>query len=316
MVDRSPGAHLPVAGGAGETRLDRALELVREQLGERADPGDRVRWVSPFRAPFEGSVGESPPAPWLAAERWPAPRPRWEEHDVPGALWVTDRTPARMPNAAGLVSAGGAPVPGPVGAGRAWDGERLVAVGGEPARVRIDGGLPEPVRRVTRVWAEAAGHALVGGGDAELTVRLTAGVGGRVEATCGRDGWSASGAWRPLAPRADRPEEAWLVDTGGAVVVASTPGAVDVALEELGEPSGDPAAFALSWAELFERALLPGPGVVALEHRLAAKPAFLAPAAPPGAVPAPGERHVRLPLDAALALAGAAMAVVGLLLRR
>ena len=35
----------------------------------------------------------------------------------------------------------------------------------------------------------------------------------------------------------------------------------------LGEPSGDPASFAISWATLFERAALPGAGIVSVADR-------------------------------------------------
>jgi hypothetical protein len=105
----------------------------------------------------------------------------------------------------------------------------------------------------------------------------------------GRDGWRARAAFPAFgapAPRDGLPWEPWLSAPGGAVLVRAAPGRVEVALDELVLEPGDPALFAVSWAELFDRALLPHPGVVALADRAAAGPpsqrAPLLPAAPAG----------------------------------
>jgi hypothetical protein len=85
---------------------------------------------------------------------------------------------------------------------------------------------------------------------------------------CERDGWRwevAVGAGRPAG-------EAWLsAPSGGRAVVAWEPGRVRLAPGRYDrEPEGDPADFALSWAELLDRAALGPPGVVAVGERAAA----------------------------------------------
>jgi hypothetical protein len=73
----------------------------------------------------------------------------------------------------------------------------------------------------------------------------------------------------------------------------------------LDEIRGDPAAFAVSWAELFDSAVAPQRGVVALEERaLAGEPVSIAPA-----LPERGGAHRGAWIDAALAFAAAALAL-------
>jgi hypothetical protein len=74
---------------------------------------------------------------------------------------------------------------------------------------------------------------------------------------------------------------------------------------------GDPAAFAVSWAQLFDAALLPPRGVVALEERQAAGAASeRTPERPEGS------RAAQAGFDALLAALAAVLALAALVLRR
>jgi hypothetical protein len=63
----------------------------------------------------------------------------------------------------------------------------------------------------------------------------------------------------------------WL-EHAGAVHVSAAPGRVELSFDRAGPPSGDRASFAVSFARLFDGALLPPPGVVPVAERLAAGP--------------------------------------------
>jgi hypothetical protein len=67
------------------------------------------------------------------------------------------------------------------------------------------------------------------------------------------------------------------------------------------EPRGDPAAFAVSWAELLDRAVLPPSGVIELGERLAAGEE--ASVSPSSAEPPGSSSRTAPPLDAWIAAA-------------
>jgi hypothetical protein len=325
VVDRSPSMGL--ADGAERTRLDAALASAEGWLARECGPGDRVRWLAAGRAPRELPCGERPEPAWLAPERGQGGEPEWGLHDRPGALWITDREPAVPRAHAGLFASGGAAVAGPVAAdGRTtwtWDGEALSArASPRPLAVRVSEpaglALPAVLERMLVAWCEARGLELARQTEHEtlLLVELGGGDGGGEDLVLERDGWRASG--RGALPELDPgPEggtegEAWLaaLDSAGSTLplVRWSPGRIDVGLRALAEPAGDPALFALSWAQLFERAALRPAGVVPLAERRAAG----APLQVPGA-PAPQQEDERTDpgptLDALLAL-GALLAAL------
>ena len=284
VVDRSPSMELE--NGAGGTRLEAALASALAWLARACGPEDRVRWLAPGRSARELAPGERPEPAWLAPERGQGGEPEWALHDRPGALWVTDHEPTVARAGAGLFASGGAAVPGPVAADGhttwLWDGETLLARASPRAlavRVREPAGqaLPAVLERMLRAWCESRGFELARATDAEtlLEVELLAASGGGEELVLERDGWRASG--RGALPAEDAgntaaaSDEIWLVgrSRGGATppVVRAGPGRIQVGLRELGEPSGDPALFALSWGRLFDRSALRPAGVVALAER-------------------------------------------------
>ena len=87
-----------------------------------------------------------------------------------------------------------------------------------------------------------------------------------------RDGWSAAIEIAGAAPDsdADGELEAWLAESSGRRLLSSGPGRVHCPWVSMQDPTGDPAAFAVSWASLFDRASLPPAGVVALAERASA----------------------------------------------
>ncbi len=284
LVDVSPSMNLPLAKA---TRRERALAMALGWLA-REQPDARVEWM----------------------ER---SRPFGPEDDEPDALWLTDRAPTPPPRRAGFFASGGPAVPGPItvdGSTRFdWDGARIVEVaGGAPQRrIEVRGELPPPIARFLDAWAGARGAVVAAVGDDHAALVLhgappsSSGTPAPLEA--GRDGWTAKGAAIGSAPSSDAagPLATWLADASGRALVTTGAGRVHCPWTSMDEPRGDPAAFAVSWAELFDRAVLPPPDVVELGERLAAGPESSAsPSAPPSsessAVDAP-------PLDAWLAAA-------------
>jgi hypothetical protein len=293
LVDRTPSMELALGKG---TRRDRALAMARAWI-ERTEPDASVEWAE------------------SAAPLGPG-------DDREDALWVTDRAPFPPPRHAGFVASGGPSVPGPVaidGTARYdWDGERLVEVpGGAPVRrVEVSGTLPAPLAGVLDAWARARGVEIAGRGEGRSALVVHAVDPGlqsvpvrTIEA--GRDGWTATGTVAGVARSSDPggPLETWLADLDGRAVVTSGPGRIDSRWASMEDAQGDPAAFAVSWARLFDAAVLPPPGVIELAERLAAGEEASAP--PRAAEPAASESRS---LAAWLALASLAGAVVALIL--
>lgn len=322
VVDARPSLELAAREEGGTTRAAAGIARAARLVGARARAADRVRWLLRGGGELVLAPGATPPAGWWRAAD-PGAAPGWEAFDAPGVTLVTDVAPEPPPARAGLVATGARPAPGPIGAtsgatGGAllvWDGERVVP-GGAPAPreacVRAGGGnaLPAPLERVLEAWCEARGVARAPGPSPRTALSLELVAAGEPRAVrCARDGWSAAGAAAALegAPD-DAPWRPWLdaqTDGGERLrVVERAPGRVRTSLVRLDEPAGDPAAFAVSWAELLDEACAPPAGVVPLdERRRAGEPRERAPLDPPPArgAGAGGATDAWLALGAALA---------------
>jgi hypothetical protein len=280
VVDRSPSMYLEEAG---RSRLERALEPVRAWIARELHAGDELLWIDAEHP--DGRVASAPPADLLTAPRVPLAEPDWPRYDRADALWIGDRFDP-IPVQAGFSASGGRAVPGPIGREGTtrldWDGERVVRVenafsAGQLACF-VDPNLPAPLRELARLWADRRGLALHETRNAaDLFALVLVRAGERREVELARDGWSAHARLRAaLVPAAG--ESAWMT-VGGPCVLAA-PGSVRTSIAELDEPAGDPAAFAVSWGELFDAELLDPPGVVPLGERTArGEPAWRAPAA-------------------------------------
>ncbi|MFN0007627.1 MAG: hypothetical protein ACKVXR_06940 [Planctomycetota bacterium] len=245
LVDRSPSMELPLGAG---TRRDRATELARKWIDENLPRGSRVEWLEQ-----RGAFGP--------------------EDDRPDTLWVTDAAPQPPPERAGLVASGGGTVPGAIAVDGTtrfdWDGDRIVEVpmGAPKRRVLVSGELPVPIAGVLAAWADARGAIMGTGDDPGASLVLRTGVSGPSrDVEVGRDGWKA-GATAAGAPP---PLPTWLEDREQRALVCFEPGRIESALVSMSDPEGDPAAFAVSWARLFDDAVLAPPGVVELGERRAA----------------------------------------------
>jgi hypothetical protein len=183
-------------------------------------------------------------------------------------------------------------VPGPVaveGATRFdWDGRKIVAVenGAPPRRAEVRGGIPPTLARVVEAWAGARGVKLASKG-ADRPVLVVHGADpdshdALAAFEAGRDGWTAQGTAIGSAPSSDSdgPLETWLADDRGRALVTTGPGRVDCPWISIDDPRGDPAAFAVSWAALLDRASLEPVGVVELLERSDAGPELSRPPAP------------------------------------
>lgn len=299
VVDARASLALPAGDAGDEPRAAAGIARAARLVGARARPADRVRWLLRGGDELVLAPGAAPPASWWCAAD-PALAPGWEAFDAPGVTLVTDVALAPPPARAGLVATGARPAPGPIGvedgALLVWDGER-VAPGGAPAPreavVRAGGGqaLPGPLERVLAAWCRARGVARVASASPRTALSFELVPAGEPRAVrCARDGWSADGAAAALEASSDASWRPWLEarTEGGASldVVERAPGRVRTSLVRLDEPAGDPAAFAVSWAELLDEVSAPPAGVVPLaERRRAGEPLERAPLDPP---PAPG----------------------------
>jgi hypothetical protein len=202
-------------------------------------------------------------------------------------VWLTDRAPAVQPARASVVAAGGAAVPGPIGARGAdlvvWDGGATrVEPGAAGARRVRTVDVPEPLERFVLAWAGARGVEVVTAPPEELVVSGAAPGADDARARVGAHGWEAEVRFRSGGVSAEAGESVRLA-SGGLALVAAAPGRVRTALTAMEEPAGDPAAFALWWGPLLDGALAPPAGVVPLAERLDA-------GAPSTHVGAPPER--------------------------
>ena len=341
VVDDAPGTELPVdpRDAASPTRREVALEAALAWLAERADENDRVRWLRGDGASLTLAARERPAPEWLALARPRAAAAsggdvwtRLAAQDRAGSLAITDRAPAaEAPKLAGWFASGGAAVPGPIASGAdgvlTWDGvdvhlDRSGDVGGPDARRVVlderDGELPAQLGGLCEVWSGARGLVLVRGGSdqpAALVVRGAPSDGSPGRAA--RDGWSARvpGALAAAAPTGAG--RVWLrAEPAGRPVVTWTPGLVTVGARALTFDAADPAQVAVSFAELFDAALLAPPGVVPLEARLAAGDPSFRPPRTPARVRSESSTLTEAPLDAWLAGAAAFLGLVGLALLR
>lgn len=316
LVDRRPAMHLALSADSNRTRLDSALELASAVLADVRAPGDRVLWRSWSDAGLEEAWGE-PPAEWLEPPASPAPAPDWFALDREGVLFVSDALPPGAGQRAGLALAGGEAVPGSVaripGGDVRFDGSGLGAApaAGPPLRARALDGVPAPVRRALEAWALARGLELVVAGPCELELGAAGSETPVPAGVAGHEGWT----WALASARGEPRGEPWLTGSGGAALVAWRPGRVELVRGFVGEPMGDPAAFAVSWARLFDAALLRPLALAGVADRRARGAARRREPLPPRAVSrAPGERA--LPWDSLLALLAAGLALVGTWLAR
>jgi hypothetical protein len=318
VVDASPSMSLPLADGTA--RLDAALRATVDWLAAHGRPGDRVLWRSSVHPGLELPLGVTPPPDWLAPPSSFAPEPDFAREDRPGTLWVTDRVPFE-PTAAGCSASGGPSVPGPVAtAGRTridWDGSVLVevedAVPSRPvAPVPSTQAVPRELAELLALWARERGFGLDPTAAHPALVLEAAPAGETREVVAGRDGWTARGTAivGGLDDGADPLAERWLErereDGARETLVLAAPGRVRLAWTSLAEIGGDPAAFALSWSTLFDRSVLPPPGIVPLAERAdAGAPRFVE----PEIADEPGRSRADAVLEIALALAAGVAAL-------
>lgn len=283
VVDSSASMYLPLGAS---TRIERAGQLAREWLDREASDRDEIAWVRTVDGLREEIPGANLPGAWQSAPRSPQPTPRWSDFDRPGTLWLTDDAGELQGAAAALIATGGAAVPGPVatfGTARFdWDGEELVRVEGGAAlgTLRWDSkeasALAPEVLAFAQVWAADRGLLVNANGgnanDAEERLVLRAGSGEAEPVVLAREGWRFEGFASVLAgsPAESTGTTAVWLSNGAADYVRFRPGLIECGLSRVTKLGGDPASFAVSWAELFDRAVLPSRSVIALEERFAA----------------------------------------------
>jgi len=265
------------AADGGETRAQRALASAAQALESVVWPGDSVEWWL-VSGEYVLATSGATPAGWppLREQRCGHAPPAWERFDALGTLWVTDCGALLEPRHAGLVASGASPIPGVVARwpGRAaqWTGAETLEFA-EPAplvALALDA-RRGPLGRALAAWCSARGVALCEPEECAETAAL------RIEfaaldanETCagGHAGWRLAGRSGELAPSA-RPHAVLLAEDGPRArpLLRVARGLVECALEPDAELDGDGAAFAVSCAEAFDRALLPIAPVVGLEER-------------------------------------------------
>tara|TARA_R110002072_G_scaffold166989_14_gene320485 strand:- start:1204 stop:2352 length:1149 start_codon:yes stop_codon:yes gene_type:complete len=245
-IDGSPSMHLPMPDG--RSRLEAALERAQRELGDLA--GGLEHQIDP-------TLGEMP--------------------DEPGVLWITDRCPDPMPVHAGVSASGGSAVPGPIAAG---SGERILWTGRhegvttlsedwvEDRSLQLASDLPACVVALARLWAQERGLTLEDRGGPRLVVRRAPADGAPFGTQVRGEGWNLKAT--VVGHATGRSCSSALGPDGERTLVGVAPGVLEVAFDAPGNPDGDPAAFALTWAGWLDEALPLPMGVVPLGERRSA----------------------------------------------
>lgn len=266
FVDRSPSMYLPFEAQDSRTRYDVALELVLEDFDERDVSAQAREWQAAGTAVIRAA---QPPASWSLA-----PRVAMPELDAAllhrGDLYLM--TDVARESQAGLFASGGAAIPGLVGEwqGRAlnWDGIQVQEGRAlDPQGLHVIGELPAELAQLLTIWAAERGLERTGDAhSAALVIRVPSSEPTR-PCRASRDEWSLEGRSGAIDEAAD----VWLRDDAGhALLSLPQPGEIVCGLRSVETLGGDPAAWAVSWARLFDAALLPRASLVSLTERQAA----------------------------------------------
>lgn len=274
IVDRSPSMGLPLS--EDKSRGQGAWDLARDHLPRGANlifvAGD---------APQDQQEDKGPPSTW--AVTLASPEPDWVRFDSEGTIWLTDRKPQVVPRYASLVHSGGHPVPGVVARDSeqelVWDGQREVLrpTRAGPLHVEIVGLGDSHLAALARLWVENRGHRLSAESPA-LVIEFPRQASAPTEdvQSVAQAGWE----WRGFLTEPPRGRPWIFAQPSGSPAVAWSPGRIEVAFFEQGDPGGDLQGLARSFAALCDRALVPGPGVVsALERRGAGEQGVMGPLA-------------------------------------
>lgn len=319
-------ASSPMSRGAGADSWNgvSAVGSAERMLGRISRENDSVEW----RLVSGSQVIASSSAPPLDEEvrnhlaRSGLPPPEWSRFDEAGVIWVTYDAEGLAPKRAGVVASipsiradSYASWPG-ASLTRPIEGDtRLVEERTPRAAMRAEEWNSE-IGRLVAAWAKARGVEAANY-DAfdewevfELVVALAAESGGE-SARGSRDGWTLSGPIGTLTPTR-WPATTWLSDSADAsrALVRVERGRIDVAFTARHELSGDADAFAVSWSERLDRALLPTRAVYPLPALIARSEAVEIP--PQRPLPAGGEDA---PLAHVLAAAASALALLAAFLR-
>lgn len=288
----SNGLPTDAESGAAQTRFDVAVARGVDWSRENFD-GDQVLWLGALAS--DGAVsaeacapGARPSKAFLERARLGAAPRSWEAFDAVDCLWLPTSGVHQEPRYAArprlAYEAGAGPVQDLGGGQGLW-----FDAAGNLSQAPLPTDLPRASLRLfgevtragtalgdlARIWAASRGLAVTGGEDRQPGEVLVIRSGGQADgsapdasASLGRDGWRARGSW-PESSELPMAGATWL-GYRDRPLVRWRAGSIEVALEQLDQPSGDPAAFAVSWATLFEQAALPGPGIVSVAERRAA----------------------------------------------
>lgn len=313
VVDRSPSMYLPastderslatlgLASAGAEPRSAMRLELAVRAAARMCEsagiPPESRRWRSDGPLGKSEFVGPLPPEDWFTAPTrgldplGASPTP-FESLDRSDCIWVSDCEPRTAPLFAGRVCSGARAVPGPVAQDgatlRVWNGVGLEERTVERRGLRIDRGLPEPLRRFAAVWAEARGFAreevepegLGAFRPDRHALDLVGAERGSGPAQAGtffapedRVRFSATGFEFALAREQGPGWEPWgrLEDPEGraGTVVRRRLGRVEFSFESLAPRTQDAAPFAVALGELLDGAVVAAPEVLPWSERAA-----------------------------------------------
>ncbi|MFT4710246.1 MAG: hypothetical protein ACJAZ8_002622 [Planctomycetota bacterium] len=277
--------------GDGRSRFDLAVARGVDWSGENF-AGEEVFWLGAISP--DGAIameqcepGSRPSKAFLDGARGASAPRSWESFDAVDCLWLPTSGVQDAPRYAARPALDYAAGPGPVqdlggGQGLWLDAAGQLVRGPLPedlptASLRLSGAATSEgtaLGDLARMWAASRGLVITGGEDLQPgeVLFLRSGEADTValgaSASLGRDGWRARGTW-PKSGALAMAGQIWLGHRDRALV-SWRAGTIELALSTLDQPSGDPAAFAVSWATLFEQAALAGPGIVSVAERRAA----------------------------------------------
>ncbi|MDF1837595.1 MAG: hypothetical protein P1V35_07000 [Planctomycetota bacterium] len=265
LVDRSASMYLDHGTEKGITRMDRALQRLRDW-----DLSGSTQFVDAGLLDF--GVFQQWPEAWKSAPRARRKPVAWSHWDRPNVLWMTDDANGLDPVHASLIASGGQYQPGPVALadqGILIEGEGGIRFDGDVPAMSVGGGdsWPQPWSGYAKLWCEDRGliwspNRVPGVFEAlHLALMEASHPGEALVFDLNMGAYRMEGTCRPSPASRERLStdgkvSPWALEAVGArhELIASEPGLLRLGVVDWKPVQGDLAAFAMDFARILDGA--------------------------------------------------------------